>query len=88
MDFCSFADLGWSVSIFGIAQLPLWAAFAYFKKPSNEKWRSPFKPSLNWGPKNPQLFESYQKFIANYEEQKRLKSRGNIFVRAKQQIFG
>lgn len=82
--------LGWTVSAIGIAQLPIWAGVAYLRRYLNPslKINSPLKPMPNWGPRNPKLFEEYQKFVSTYEEQQRLLPRGNLFVRAKRHIFG
>lgn len=81
-------DLGWTVSIIGIAQLPLWAGYAYLKYNGNEKLNSPLKPTKNWGPKNAKMFQKYQIYVSNYEEQQRLLPRGNMLVRMKRHIFG
>ncbi|XP_031621110.1 sodium-dependent nutrient amino acid transporter 1-like [Contarinia nasturtii] len=83
-------SLGWTVSAVGVAQLPLWAGYAYLKYYLNdkEKMRSPLQPTANWGPKNPQIFEKYQMYVSNYEEQQRLLPKGNLLVRMKRHIFG
>lgn len=82
-------DLGWTFSIIGIAQVPLWAIYAYYKKyiSTNPKTNNPLAPTPDWGPKNPQLFEKYQKYISSYEAQQRLLPRTNLFVRVKRHIF-
>lgn len=83
--------MGWTVSTIGIAQLPLWAAYAYLKRgylSGNKKLNSPLRPTANWGPKNPQTFQKYQIYVSTYEEQQRLLPRGNLLVRMKRHIFG
>lgn len=88
--FIFLVDLGWTVSIIGIAQLPLWAGYAYLKRylSGNEKLNSPLKPTKNWGPKNAQIFKKYQLYVSAYEEEQRLLPRGNLLVRMKRHIFG
>lgn len=83
-------DLGWTVSAIGIAQLPLWAAYAFYKmyQDQNPKSNNPFRPMSNWGPKQRQSLEKYQQFVAAYEEQQRSLPRGNLFIRVKRHIFG
>lgn len=88
--FLIISALGWTISAIGIAQLPLWAGVAYLRRffSSNTKSSNPFRPTSNWGPRDPQLFEKYQQFVSSYEEQQRLLPKGNLFVRAKRHIFG
>lgn len=82
--------LGWTVSAIGIAQLPIWAGVALLKNcfNTNAKSINPFRPTSNWGPRNPKLLKEYQQFVSEYEEQQRLLPKGNLFVRAKRHIFG
>lgn len=81
--------LGWTVSAIGIAQLPLWALYSYFKTYRDKNTKaSKLRPTADWGPKNPQLFEKYQKFVSAYEEQQRLLPPASPFVRMKRHIFG
>lgn len=82
--------LGWTVSLIGIAQLPLWAFYAYFKiyRDKSAKTANPFRPTADWGPKNPQLFEKYQKYVSTYEAQQRLLPQASLIVRMKRHIFG
>lgn len=83
--------LGWTISAMGIVQVPLWATYAILKQKGStfgEKFRRAFKPQANWGPKNPELFERYQKYVTAYEDQQCLLSEGNILVRFKRHIFG
>ena len=85
-----YIGLGWIVSAIGIAQLPLWAIYAYFKTYRNKcaKTINPFRPTPDWGPKNPQLLEKYQKYVSTYEEQQRLLPPASPFVMIKRHIFG
>lgn len=88
---CAYLALGWTISGMGIVQLPIWAAYAIFKQKGStfgEKFRSAFKPQTNWGPKNPELFERYQKYVTSYEDQQRLLPRGNLLVRFRRHVFG
>lgn len=82
--------MGWIVSAVGIAQLPLWGFYAYFKmyRDKNVKTTNPFRPTSDWGPKNPQLLEKYQKYVATYEEQQRLLPKASPLVMMKRHIFG
>lgn len=82
--------MGWIVSAIGIAQVPLWAFYAYFKmyRDKSAKITNPFRPTSDWGPKNPQLFEKYQKYVSTYEEQQRLLPRASPLVMLKRHIFG
>lgn len=82
--------LGWIVSAIGIAQLPLWAFYAYYKMncDNSAKTKNPFRPSPDWGPKNPQLLEKYQKYVSTYEEQQRLLPQASPLVMMKRHIFG
>lgn len=52
------------------------------------KTANPFRPTSDWGPKNPQLFEKYQKYVSTYEEQQRLLPPASPLVRMKRHIFG
>lgn len=86
-----FKAIGWTVSCLGVVQLPIWAIYAVLKQKGitcNEKLKNSFKPQSNWGPKNAQLFESYQKYISSYEELQRLQPSANFIIRFKRHIFG
>lgn len=58
--------LGWTISCFGVLQLPIWMIVAIFQQPSgtfSERFMNAFKPKRSWGPANRQLREQYHKEI-------------------------
>lgn len=82
---------GWTIAAFGIMQLPIWAAVAIIKQEGNswsEKIRGAFRPTADWGPRDPAIFEQYQKLRATNEENDAVFQNANIFVRFKKHIFG
>lgn len=70
--------------------MPLWGIIAVYKQKGGsfaERFRRAYKPTFDWGPRNPENFESYQKLITSYEEEQRQNPAGNILVRIKRNIF-
>uniref|UniRef100_T1GY81 Sodium-dependent nutrient amino acid transporter 1 n=1 Tax=Megaselia scalaris TaxID=36166 RepID=T1GY81_MEGSC len=57
-------SIGWTISIFGILQLPIWAIVAIYRQPEDslkEKIFQAFSPKKDWGPTDPLLREKYLK---------------------------
>ncbi|XP_030377442.1 sodium-dependent nutrient amino acid transporter 1 isoform X2 [Scaptodrosophila lebanonensis] len=81
-------SIGWTITAFGILQLPLWMIIAIIRDPGktlSEKIRGAFSPKKNWGPADPILREQYNKEIENELMPKR--GRG-FWPSIKQNIFG
>ncbi|EDW02819.1 GH10830 [Drosophila grimshawi] len=80
--------VGWTITAFGILQLPFWMLIAVFREPGStlgEKIRGAFRPKKNWGPSDPLLREQYNKKI----EHELTPKRGQGFwASIKQNIFG
>ncbi|XP_030241857.1 sodium-dependent nutrient amino acid transporter 1 isoform X2 [Drosophila navojoa] len=80
--------IGWSITAFGVMQLPLWMLVAIIREPGNtlgEKICGAFRPKKNWGPTDPLLREQYNKQI----EHELMPKRGQGFwASIKQNIFG
>ncbi|XP_023170220.1 sodium-dependent nutrient amino acid transporter 1 isoform X2 [Drosophila hydei] len=80
--------VGWTITAFGVMQLPLWMLVAIIREPGNtlgEKIRGAFRPKKNWGPSDPLLREQYNKQI----EHELMPKRGQGFwASIKQNIFG
>ncbi|CAG7629239.1 unnamed protein product [Allacma fusca] len=59
--------LGWLLSSFGMALIPLLGAFAIKKSEGNtfmEKFRNSLKPNIKWGPKKPSIRKKWLEFKA------------------------
>ncbi|XP_017860214.1 PREDICTED: sodium-dependent nutrient amino acid transporter 1 isoform X1 [Drosophila arizonae] len=80
--------IGWSITAFGVMQLPLWMLVAIIREPGNtlgEKICGAFRPKKNWGPSDPLLREQYNKQI----EHELMPKRGQGFWGSiKQNILG
>ncbi|XP_064553958.1 sodium-dependent nutrient amino acid transporter 1 isoform X1 [Drosophila montana] len=80
--------VGWTITAFGVMQLPFWMLVAIIREPGNtwrEKIRGAFKPKKNWGPSDPLLREQYNKKI----EHELTPKRGQGFwASIKQNILG
>ncbi|KRG02916.1 sodium-dependent nutrient amino acid transporter 1 isoform X2 [Drosophila mojavensis] len=80
--------IGWSITAFGVIQLPLWMLVAIIREPGNtlgEKICGAFRPKKNWGPSDPLLREQYNKQI----EHELMPKRGQGFwASIKQNIMG
>lgn len=72
-------------------QVPIWAVVAIVKqdgKTWREKVSGAFKPTADWGPREPANFERYQKHLSNMENSQVARNRGNLLQRFKRNIFG
>lgn len=88
--FLLFTAIGWTISAFGILQLPLWAVFTIIYQKGDspmEKIRAAFRPKDNWGPKDPATLEKYKKYVSNFESSQVFVDNGFI-PRLKRHIFG
>ncbi|KAL5286669.1 hypothetical protein ACFFRR_007967 [Megaselia abdita] len=58
--------VGWTIAVFGILQMPIWAVIAIYRQPGGnlkEKIVKAFKPQKDWGPTDPIIREKYLKEI-------------------------
>ncbi|BFF93232.1 sodium-dependent nutrient amino acid transporter 1 [Drosophila madeirensis] len=81
-------SIGWTITAFGILQLPAWMIVAIVRDPGktfSEKISGAFKPYRNWGPLDPLLREQYHKEIENELTPKRGQG---VWAAIKQNIFG
>lgn len=81
---------GWTVAAFGILQLPIWAVIAIIKQKGDtwsEKIAGAFRPTADWGPRDPAIFERYKKHTANMEENEKFLN-NSILQRMKRNVFG
>lgn len=88
--FFSYSAAGWTIAAFGIMQLPIWAVVEIVKAEGNTilaKIRNAFKPMADWGPRDPIIYERYQKFRSNSENSQIVRN-ANIFQRFKRHIYG
>uniref|UniRef100_A0A6B2EGS9 Sodium-dependent nutrient amino acid transporter 1 n=1 Tax=Phlebotomus kandelakii TaxID=1109342 RepID=A0A6B2EGS9_9DIPT len=54
---------GWVLFGIGVVQLPLWAVYAVgCRAPVWDNFRQSFKPTKEWGPKNPKLYLEWTQF--------------------------
>lgn len=86
-----FAAVGWTIAAFGLMQVPIWAIVAIVKQAGqtwSEKITGAFRPTADWGPREPANFERYQKHLSNMENSQILRTNGNHFQRFKRNIFG
>lgn len=82
--------VGWTISAFGIIQLPLWATHAVIKQKGDtwgEKIRAAFQPNSNWGPTDPVRKEKYLKYIANWQNEIAANPPTSILQKLKQKIY-
>ncbi|XP_017154046.1 sodium-dependent nutrient amino acid transporter 1 isoform X1 [Drosophila miranda] len=81
-------SIGWTITAFGILQLPVWMIVAIVRDPGRtlgEKITGAFTPTKNWGPLDPLLREQYHKEIDNELTPKRGQG---VWPAIKQNIFG
>ncbi|KAH8410271.1 hypothetical protein KR009_010481 [Drosophila setifemur] len=81
-------NIGWTITAFGILQLPIWMVVAIVRDPGRTlgaKIRGAFTPKKNWGPMDPLLREQYHKEIENELTPKRGQG---VWAAIKQNIFG
>ncbi|XP_055854042.1 sodium-dependent nutrient amino acid transporter 1 isoform X2 [Episyrphus balteatus] len=80
--------IGWTITAFGVAQVPIWACVAIVKQPGDtlmEKVRGAFRPKANWGPNDLVLREQYHKEMAIYKDSTR---NLGFFGSIRQNLFG
>lgn len=71
-------------------QLPIWAVVEIVKADGNTimgKIRRAFRPTADWGPRDPIIYERYQKFRSNSENSQIVRN-ANVFQRFKRHIYG
>ncbi|SPP89866.1 sodium-dependent nutrient amino acid transporter 1 isoform X2 [Drosophila guanche] len=81
-------SIGWTITAFGIFQLPAWMIMAIVRDPGktfSEKISGAFKPYKDWGPLDPLLREQYHKKIENELTPKRGQG---VWAAIKQNIYG
>ncbi|EDW77462.2 uncharacterized protein Dwil_GK18075, isoform B [Drosophila willistoni] len=82
------SGIGWTITAFGILQLPIWMVVAIIREPGKtwlDKIRGAFTPKKHWGPTDPLLLEQYHKEIEHELKPKRGKG---FWPAIKQNIFG
>uniref|UniRef100_W8AWS8 Transporter n=2 Tax=Ceratitis capitata TaxID=7213 RepID=W8AWS8_CERCA len=73
--------LGWTITAFGVLQVPIWAVVAIVRQPGEslrEKVSGAFQPVSSWGPSDPLLREQYNKDLANDNVTKNLSCWGKV----------
>lgn len=63
-----FLAIGWTITVIGIMQVPIWMVVAIIRQPGDtlgEKVRGSFRPKADWGPREPLLREQYNKELEN-----------------------
>ncbi|CAD7011572.1 unnamed protein product [Ceratitis capitata] len=73
--------LGWTITAFGVLQVPIWAVVAIVRQPGEslrEKVSGAFQPVSSWGPSDPLLREQYNKDLANDNVTKDLSCWGKV----------
>ncbi|XP_022222627.2 sodium-dependent nutrient amino acid transporter 1 isoform X2 [Drosophila obscura] len=81
-------SIGWTITAFGILQLPVWMIVAIVRYPGRtlgQKISGAFTPTKDWGPRDPLLREQYNKEIENELTPKRGQG---VWAAIKQNIFG
>lgn len=81
---------GWTISAFGIMQLPIWAIVAIVKQEGStwtEKIQGAFRPMADWGPRESGNYERYLKHENNVKENQ-IFHQTNLFSRFRRNIFG
>lgn len=81
---------GWTISAFGIIQVPLWAIYAVLKQKGDtwgEKIRAAFQPNAEWGPTDPVRKEKYLKYIANWQSEMAASPPTNVWQKIKRKIY-
>ncbi|KAG4078938.1 hypothetical protein HA402_010890 [Bradysia odoriphaga] len=82
---------GWTISAFGIVQLPLWCIYAIFKQKGDtwlEKIQGAFRPKSNWGPSDPVTFQRYQKYRTDNCLNIEIFENDRWYNRVKRNVFG
>lgn len=91
LGFGIFSAAGWTITAFGLIQLPLWAIYAVIKQKGDtlsDKIRSAFRPTLNWGPADPNNFERYHKYIANWHDELAANPPKNFWQKIQRKVYG
>lgn len=89
--FVSILAVGWTITAFGLIQLPLWAIYAVIKQKGDtlfDKIRGAFRPVPNWGPLDPAINERYQKYITTWQNEITAQPSRSILHKLKQRIYG
>lgn len=64
--------LGWTMSLFALLQLPIWATYAVFKQPKARTFKlrviNAFKPAYNWGPSDEDKSKMITKIPALFQQ--------------------
>lgn len=82
--------IGWTISAFGLIQLPLWAFVAIVKQKGDswtEKAAAAFRPADKWGPSDPITFDKYQKYISQWKSDMDNQPSTSIWGRIKRKLF-
>lgn len=83
--------VGWTITAFGLMQLPLWAVYAVIKQKGDTLWEKidgAFRPMASWGPIDPATNERYQKYITTWQNEITAQPSRNIWHKLKQRIYG
>lgn len=82
--------IGWTITAFGLVQLPLWAFVAIVKQKGGtwtEKIAAAFRPADKWGPSDPITFEKYQKHISHWKSEMDNAPALSIWGRIRRKLF-
>ncbi|XP_037031839.1 sodium-dependent nutrient amino acid transporter 1-like isoform X1 [Bradysia coprophila] len=82
---------GWTISAFGIVQLPLWCIYAIIKQKGDtwlEKIQGAFRPKSDWGPSDPVTFQRYQKYRTDNCLNIEIFENDRWYNRVKRNVFG
>ncbi|XP_011138894.1 sodium-dependent nutrient amino acid transporter 1 isoform X2 [Harpegnathos saltator] len=76
---------GWTLFTFGVLQIPFWMFYKILSKRNlglHEMFKAAFRPSSEWGPKNPAHMASWREFkeVMNKKREKRNYSRIKQFI--------
>lgn len=88
--FNSIQAIGWTISMIGVIQLPLWAVYAVIKQKGDtwsEKIANSFQPNAKWGPIDPIKNEKYQKYITNWQNELTANPPTTIFQKIMRKIY-